>query len=479
MAARPTVTIHDVSGGAAGSAPMPAVLTAPIRRDVVHYVHMNIAKNSRQAYAVSKHAGEQTSAESWGTGRAVARIPRVGGGGTHRSGQGAFGNMCRKGRMFAPTKIWRRWHRHVNVNQRRYAIVSALAASAVPALVMARGHRVERLPEIPLVVAGLDRIAKTSKVSLPPPPPSLPPPLRSSSAPHPPLSSSRNAWPPRAPPWPAAAFPPSPSSSAFSSSRASCVLLAPPPHAAMQRLASLPLDPPPPPPPPAQAVAVLESLGAADDVRRVEESKAVRAGKGKGRNRRYVSRRGPLLVTASSDGPAVARAFRNLAGVDIANVDRLNLLQLAPGGHVGRFVIWTADAFATLEKLYGTVTASAEMKAGYTLPRAHMANADLARIINSNEIQAAVRPAVKSRAFARQKKNPLVNKAAMAKLNPYAAVVRQAEVAAAAARAAAKGKKVAAKRTSTVRRNASKAYFRSMAADEFVRPADAKAPTTA
>lgn len=37
--------------------------------------------------------GHQTSAESWGTGRAVARIPRVRGGGTHRSGQGAFGNV--------------------------------------------------------------------------------------------------------------------------------------------------------------------------------------------------------------------------------------------------------------------------------------------------------------------------------------------------------------------------------------------------
>ena len=33
-----------------------------------------------------------------GTGRAVARIPRVRGGGTHRSGQAAFGNMCRGGR---------------------------------------------------------------------------------------------------------------------------------------------------------------------------------------------------------------------------------------------------------------------------------------------------------------------------------------------------------------------------------------------
>jgi len=161
------VTVYNTTGVAAGSAALPAVLTAPIRRDVVHYVHSNINKNRRQAYAVSKSAGEQTSAESWGTGRAVARIPRVGGGGTHRSGQGAFGNMCRKGRMFAPTKIWRRWHRHVNVNQRRFAIVSALAASAVPALVMARGHRVAKLPEVPLVVSGLETINKTKQVRHP------------------------------------------------------------------------------------------------------------------------------------------------------------------------------------------------------------------------------------------------------------------------------------------------------------------------
>ena len=55
----------------------------------------SIAKNKRQAYAVSSKAGHQTSAESWGTGRAVARIPRVGGGGTHRSGQVRTAYMLR------------------------------------------------------------------------------------------------------------------------------------------------------------------------------------------------------------------------------------------------------------------------------------------------------------------------------------------------------------------------------------------------
>lgn len=31
-------------------------------------VHTGMAKNKRQPYAVSEKAGEQTSAESWGTG---------------------------------------------------------------------------------------------------------------------------------------------------------------------------------------------------------------------------------------------------------------------------------------------------------------------------------------------------------------------------------------------------------------------------
>merc|ERR1712039_849766 len=140
-AARPLVQIWDAEGKQSSQHALPAVFTAPIRSDVVQFVHTNINKNSRQAYAVSVGAGYQTSAESWGTGRAVARIPRVPGGGTHRSGQGAIGNSCRGGHMYAPTKVWRHWHRKVNNNMKHYAIASALAVSAVPSLVMARGHR--------------------------------------------------------------------------------------------------------------------------------------------------------------------------------------------------------------------------------------------------------------------------------------------------------------------------------------------------
>merc|ERR1711953_498927 len=157
--ARPLVSVYNDKKGYTGKkhvdnhVTLPAVFKAPIRPDIVSFIHHEVAKNRRQPYCVNRDAGHQTSAESWGTGRAVARIPRVRGGGTHRSGQAAFGNMCRGGRMFAPTKTWRKWHRRINVNQKRYAICSAIAATGVPALVMAKGHVIDGIPEVPLVVA--------------------------------------------------------------------------------------------------------------------------------------------------------------------------------------------------------------------------------------------------------------------------------------------------------------------------------------
>jgi large subunit ribosomal protein L4e len=186
-------------------------------------------KNKRQAYAVSVKAGHQTSAESWGTGRAVARIPRVSGGGTHRAGQAAFGNMCRGGRMFAPTKVWRKWHVKTNQNQKRYATASAVAASALPALVMARGHKIDSVQEIPLVIdSGIESLKKTKA-----------------------------------------------------------------------------------------AVAILKAIKAYDDVEKVINTKKLRAGVGKLRNRRHKQRRGPLIIYGQDQG--LVKAFRNIPGVELVS----------------------------------------------------------------------------------------------------------------------------------------------------------------
>jgi large subunit ribosomal protein L4e len=60
---RPVVSVFeiDAADNVGSTVTLPAVFTAPIRADVVHYVHTLMAKNKRQAYAVSTFAGMQVS----------------------------------------------------------------------------------------------------------------------------------------------------------------------------------------------------------------------------------------------------------------------------------------------------------------------------------------------------------------------------------------------------------------------------------
>lgn len=76
----------------------------------------------------------------------------------------------------------------------------------------------------------------------------------------------------------------------------------------------------------------------------------------------------------------------------------------------------------------GTTEEASKQKSGYKLPRAPMANADLTRLINSDEIQSVVRPARAGRTARPLKKNPLKNLGALLKLNPYAKTARRMEL---------------------------------------------------
>lgn len=92
--------------------------------------------------------------------------------------------------------------------------------------------------------------------------------------------------------------------------------------------------------------ATLLALGVWADVFRVRESRNVRAGKGKGRGRRFKQAVGPLIVVAMDGG--ILDAARNLPGVDVALVDGLNVELLAPGTHAGRLTVWSNSAVARL-----------------------------------------------------------------------------------------------------------------------------------
>merc|ERR1712189_141508 len=79
----------------------------------------------------------------------------------------------------------------------------------------------------------------------------------------------------------------------------------------------------------------------------------------------------------------------------MGSVNKLNLLKLAPGGHVGRFVIWTESAFERLNALYGTWREKSKLKSDYNLPQPIMTGTDLSRILKSEEIQKVIRRPMK------------------------------------------------------------------------------------
>jgi large subunit ribosomal protein L4e len=238
---------------------LPSVFFSPIRLDILKFVHSNMSKNKRQPYAVNQAAGMNTSAKSWGTGRAVSRVPRVPGGGTNKSGQGAVTNMCRGGRIFAPTTIWRKWHHKINKNQRKQAIMTAIACSGLTSIVMARGHKIDLVPEIPFVIeSSIESLVRTK-----------------------------------------------------------------------------------------EGKKVLQINGIYEAVNQIKKKQTTRPGKGKFRNKRLKKNKGPLMIYENN-----LRCFRNISGIEICSIHALNLLKLAPGGHVGRFCIWTSNAFVKLDRIY-------------------------------------------------------------------------------------------------------------------------------
>ncbi|KAH9385675.1 large subunit ribosomal protein L4e [Nematocida major] len=304
-------------------AELPKVFSIPVRSDLVCTVQNSVRKNSKQPYAVDPLAGMRHSAHSWGTGRALARVPRVSGGGTQRAGQGAFANFCRKGRMASPTNVLRRWFRKTNKNTRRHAASMAVAATASAALVESRGHLISQLKSIPIVVSNEIESLRRTK----------------------------------------------------------------------------------------EGLELIKNFSLTEEINRVKESKNIRSGKGKARNRRWVMRKGILVIYHEDKG--ITKAFRNIPGVDLMKVDRLDILELAPGGHLGRLVIWSESAFERLRELFGDAGYTA-VKGGYRLPESKLSCPDYREVLKSEEVVALFdkRPTL---VMPRVKAVP----SAVAAINPY------------------------------------------------------------
>ena len=151
-------TVRDLDGGDAGTIELPAVFETEYRPDLItRAVHVAQA-NRRQDYGADEFAGMRTPAESFGSGRGMAHVPR-------QNGRGRRVPQTVKGRKAHPPKAEKDRTESINKKERRLAVRSAIAATADADLVAERGHAFDEETEIPLVVSDeFEELQKTKEV---------------------------------------------------------------------------------------------------------------------------------------------------------------------------------------------------------------------------------------------------------------------------------------------------------------------------
>lgn len=127
---------------------IPKVFETTLRPDVIKRAVVAIQSHRFQPQGRDTMAGKRTTAESWGVGRGMARIPRLSGRGRAALAPGTVG-----GRAAFPPVVEKKIKKKIPRKEKRLALLSAIAATGSKEVVAKRGHAVDDVPDFPLVVA--------------------------------------------------------------------------------------------------------------------------------------------------------------------------------------------------------------------------------------------------------------------------------------------------------------------------------------
>ena len=161
MPAQKTAKIFDLQGKPVGKTKLPDVFGTPLRPDVIKRAVLAIQSSRLQPQGRDPMAGKKTSAESRGTGMGIARIPRVKGGG----GRAALAPSTVGGRQPHPPRSEKKVVKLISKKEANLALRSAIAATASKEEVTSRGHVIEEISQLPLIVsASIEELTKTKEV---------------------------------------------------------------------------------------------------------------------------------------------------------------------------------------------------------------------------------------------------------------------------------------------------------------------------
>jgi len=151
-------TVRDLNGEDAGTVDLPEVFETAYRPDLIKRAVLAAQANRKQAYGADPYAGLRTPAESFGSGRGMAHVPR-------ENGQGARVPQTVGGRKAHPPKAEKDQGKGINDKERKLAIRSAIAATTDAERVADRGHAFDSDLDLPLVVDdAFEDLVKTREV---------------------------------------------------------------------------------------------------------------------------------------------------------------------------------------------------------------------------------------------------------------------------------------------------------------------------
>lgn len=157
------IQAYDLNGNPTDKVELPRIFETSIRPDVIKKAVLTQQSHRYQPQGRDPMAGKRTSAESLGTGLGIARMARVKGSQHPKARQAAFIPSAVGGRRTHPPNAEKRINKKINKKERRLSIRSAIAATAHKSLVASRGHLIEEVPRIPLVVSDDIQEIRTSK----------------------------------------------------------------------------------------------------------------------------------------------------------------------------------------------------------------------------------------------------------------------------------------------------------------------------
>lgn len=139
-------TVRDLDGDDAGEVELPAVFETTYRPDLIKRAVLAAQANRQQDTGSDEYAGLRTPAESFGSGRGMAHVPR-------QDGRAREVPQAVSGRPAHPPKVEKDRGLDINTKERKLAVRSAIAATADADVVTERGHDFDEELEIPLVVS--------------------------------------------------------------------------------------------------------------------------------------------------------------------------------------------------------------------------------------------------------------------------------------------------------------------------------------